>query len=73
MVAIRFSTPDEAAEGYMILARAGTVRTFRGEIYVCKESALSSLDSQNLHYEKVPLPASLNDVDALRDTPTTAL
>ncbi len=73
MVAIQFKSPDEAAEGYMILAHAGGVRTLRGEIYVCKESALSILESHNIPYERVPLPVDLNEVDALRDTPTTAL
>ena len=73
MVAIRFKTPDEAAEGYIILARAGGVRTLRGEIYVCKDSALSILESHDIPYERVPLPVDLNEMDTLRDTPTTAL
>ncbi len=46
----------------------------RGEIYVCNESSLAIiLEARNIAYEKVPLPVNLNGVDALRDTPTTAL
>lgn len=73
MVAIRFRSPEERARGFMLLARNGTVRTLRGEIYVCRESSLAVLDAQNISYEKVPLPVSLDEVDALRNTPTTAL
>lgn len=57
----------------MLLVRQGAVRALRGEIYVCKEGALASLEAHNIPYEKVPLPVNLNEVDALRDTPTTAL
>jgi hypothetical protein len=73
MVAIRFKTPDEAADGFMLLTRQGSVRTLPGEIYVCRESALGVLDAHNIPYERVSLPLSLNEVDALRDTPATAL
>ena len=57
----------------MLLLRQGRVRTLRGEIYVCQEYALKVLDAHEIPYEKVPLPVSLNEVDALRDTLTTAL
>ena len=57
----------------MLLARNGTVRTLRGEIYVCSERMLSMLDSCNIVYERVDLPAALNEVDTVRDTPTTSL
>lgn len=57
----------------MLLARTGRVRSLRGEIYGCQERALEVLDLHHLVYERVPLPAGLNKVDALRDTPTTAL
>ena len=73
VVAIRFKTPDQAADGFMLLTRQGKVRTLPGEIYVCRESALSVLDANDIPYEKIPLPLSLNEVDALRDTPTTVL
>jgi hypothetical protein len=73
MVAIRFTSPDEAAEGLMLLVRQGTVRALRGEIYVCKESALAALEAHQIPYEKVSLPINLNEVDTLRDTPTTVL
>ncbi len=73
MVAIRFKTADQAAEGFMLLIRQGKVRTLPGEVYVCRETALSVLDANKIPYEKVPLPLSLNEVDALRDTPTTVL
>jgi hypothetical protein len=57
----------------MLLARSGRVRTLRGEIYVCSEVSLGVLDAHKISYEKVPLPVDVNEVDALRDTPTTAL
>ncbi len=73
MVAIRFVSEDRAADGLMLLVRQGKVRALRGEIYVCKESALSVLETHHIQYEKVPLPVNLNEVDSLRDTPTTVL
>jgi|GEM_PF-1852752 len=68
MVAIRFETPEQRADGFMLLVRHGTVRTLRGEIYVCNESSLKVLDSHRIPYEKVPYPL-LNEVDTLRDFP----
>jgi len=73
MVAIRFTSPEQAADGLMVLVRQGTVRALRGEIYVCKESALAALERQQIPYERVPLPLDLNEVDTLRNTPTTVL
>ena len=73
MVAIRFTSAEQAADGLMLLVRQGTVRALRGEIYVCKESALSVLDNHQIRYEKVRLPLNLNEMDTLRDTPTTVL
>ena len=73
MVAIRFTSPEQAADGLMVLVRQGTLRVLRGEIYVCKDSALSILESHDIPYERVPLPVDLNEMDTLRDTPTTAL
>jgi hypothetical protein len=57
----------------MLLVRQGRVRTLRGEIYICKETYLSALDDRKIHYERIPLPVNLNEVDALRNTPTTVL
>ena len=73
MVAIRFKSPGERADGYMLLARSGRVRTLRGEIYVCTDATLAVLDAHKISYEKVPLPLNLNEVESLRDTPTSAL
>jgi hypothetical protein len=73
MVAIRFTSEEKAADGLMLLVREGRVRALRGEIYVCQEYALSVLDAHQIPYEKVPFPVSLNEVDTLRDTPTTVL
>lgn len=73
MVAIRFKTPEERASGFMLLARQGRVRTLRGEVYVCNESHLVALDDRKIHYERIPLPVNSNEVDALRNTPTTVL
>jgi hypothetical protein len=73
MVAIRFTSSEQAADGLMVLVRQGTVRALRGEIYICKESALAALDAQQIHYERLPLPLDLNEVDTLRNTPTTVL
>ena len=73
MVAIRFTSPEQAADGLMVLVRHGTVRALRGEIYVCRESALSALENYQIQYEKVPLPVNLSEMDTLRDTPTTVL
>jgi hypothetical protein len=73
MVAIRFPHPEERAEGFLLLARTGTVRTLRGEIYVCTERALEVLDSHKIAYTRLPPPVNQNEVDALRNTLTTAL
>ena len=73
MVAIRFTSPEQAADGLMVLVRQGTLRVLRGEIYVCKESALAALEAEQIPYERVPLPLDLNEVDTLRNTPTTVL
>jgi len=66
-------SPEQRADGYMFLARNGKVRTLRGEAYVCNENSLRVLDAHGISYEKVPLPVTVDEVDALRDTPTTAL
>lgn len=73
MVAIRFPSPEVRAKGFLLLARNGIVRTLRGEIYVCNEKALAVLDAHGISYTKVPLPVKQDEVDALRNTPTTAL
>ena len=73
MVAIRFPDPEQRAAGFLLLAQVGTVRTLRGEIYVCTEKALKVLDSNKISYTRVPSPVNQNEVDALRNTLTTAL
>jgi len=73
MVAIQFLHPEERAEGFLLLARAGTVRTLRGEIYLCAEKALEVLDSHKITYTRVPPPVNQNEVDTLRNTLTTAI
>jgi len=73
MVALRFHDPAQRAAGYLLLARVGTVRTLRGEIYICSDAALKVLDSNKIPYTKVPLPVNQDEVDALRNTLTTAL
>ncbi|MGH9434066.1 MAG: hypothetical protein ACRD3T_21260 [Terriglobia bacterium] len=73
MVAIRFKSPEERAEGFMALVRQGTVRTLRGEVFVFGESGLDVLDALNLAYERVPLDTTSDEVDALRNTPTVTL
>ncbi len=65
MVAIRFKVPQQRADGFMLLARNGSVRTLKNEIYVCNEKALQALDQHNILYEKVPLPVGLSGIDAL--------
>ena len=55
MVAIRFTSPEQAADGLMVLVRQGTVRALRGEIYVCKESALAALERQGFEGIVVPV------------------
>ena len=61
MVAIRFAHPEERAEGFLLLARTGTVRTLRGEIYVCPERALEVLDAHKLAYTRLPLLVNQNE------------
>ena len=73
MVAIRFPDPEDRAKGFLLLARAGRVRTLRGEIYLCSEKALEVLDSFGVPYTRVPPPVNPNEVDPLRNTLTTAL
>jgi hypothetical protein len=57
----------------MLLVRQGRVRTLCGETYVCQEYALKVLDAHQIPYQKVSLPLNLDEVDALRDTPSTVL
>ena len=45
MVAIRFKVSQQRADGFMLLARNGSVRTLKNEIYVCNEKALQALGS----------------------------
>jgi hypothetical protein len=73
MVAVRFPDPEQRATGFLLLARTGTVRTLRGEIYVCTERALEVLDSHKIAYTRLPPPVNQNEVDALRNTLTTAI
>ena len=73
MVAIRFPHPEDRAQGFLLLAGVGTVRTLRGEIYLCREKALEVLDSSHISYSRVSPPMNQNEVDALRNTLTTAL
>jgi hypothetical protein len=73
MVAIRFVHPEDRPKGFLLLARTGTVRTLRGEIYVCSEKALAALDSYEISYTRLPSPVNQNEVDALRNTLTTVL
>ena len=73
MVAVRFKSPAQAADGFMFLVRQGRVRTLCGETYVCEDYALKALDAQQIPYEKIPLPLNFNQADALRVTPTTVL
>ena len=61
MVTIRFLDPEQRATGFLLLARAGTVRTLRGEIYVCTEKALEVLDSNTISYTRVPPPVNQNE------------
>jgi hypothetical protein len=73
MVAIQFERKSQAAEGLMLLVQQGRVRALRGEIYICQEFALDALKAHQIEYKRVPLPVNLNEVDSLRDTPTTVL
>jgi hypothetical protein len=73
MVAIRFTRPENRAEGFLLLVRQGPVRALRGEIYICRDYALATLDQNRIAYERVALPLELNEMDSLRDTPTTVL
>jgi hypothetical protein len=73
MVAIRFPHPELRARGFLLLTEVGTVRTLRGEIYICTEKALEVLDSNKISYTRVPPPVNQNEVDALRNTLTTAV
>jgi hypothetical protein len=61
MVAICFPHPEQRARGFLLLARVGTVRTLRGEIYVCSEKALEVLDSHKIPYTRLPSPVNQDD------------
>jgi hypothetical protein len=61
MLAIRSAHPEERAKGFLLLARTGTVRTLRGDIYVCSEKALGILDSHEISYTKVPMPVNQDE------------
>jgi gamma-glutamylcyclotransferase (GGCT)/AIG2-like uncharacterized protein YtfP len=73
VVAVRFKSPEQRAEGFMALLRQGTVRTLRGEVYVVREGALAILDSLNIAYERLVLEAVSDELDAVRNTPTVTL
>ncbi len=73
MVAIHFTSPEQNADGFMLLVRQGRVRALRGEIYIVREESLAALDAAKIAYEKLPLPLSLEEVVVMRDTPTTKL
>ena len=68
MVAIRFTRPEQHAEGFMLLVRQGRVRAWRGEIYVVREGSLAVLEAHNISYERLPLPLQLSEADVERDT-----
>ena len=63
MVAIRFTSPEQAADGLMVLVRQGTLRVLRGEIYVCKESALAALEAEQALGRELPLMISMTLTD----------
>lgn len=67
MVAIRFAKPERRPDGFVLLVEQGPVRTFRGEVYVCNESALASLEEHKIQYERVPHPVISGAVDPSRD------
>jgi hypothetical protein len=73
VVAIRFTSEERAADGFMILVGEGRVRSLRGEIYICQERALAALDAQAIPDERIPLPLKLDEVDAIGGALTTAL
>lgn len=73
MVAIRFPHPEDRAQGFLLLAAVGTVRTLRGEVYLCTEKALEVLDSNHIPYSRVSPPINQNEVDSVRNTLTTAI
>jgi len=64
MVAVRFPRSEPRARGFLPVARSGTVRTLRGNIYVCDEVALGTLDLQGISYTRASLPAHQDEVDA---------
>jgi hypothetical protein len=61
MVALRFPDTEQRAAGFLLLARVGTVRTLRGEVYVCSENVLAVLDSREIVYTRLPPPVSQNE------------
>jgi len=73
MVAIRFTSEERAADGFLLLVRQGKVRGLRGEVFICRDEALAALDANGVPYERLPLPVELNEVDTLRNTLTTEL
>jgi len=72
MLAIRFESLEQGADGVMLLDHQERVRALRGEIPVCQEYALKVLEAHQIPYEKLPY-ANLNESDVLRDTPTSEL
>jgi len=56
MVAIRFITPEQRAEAFMLLVQQGRVRALRGEIYPVGEASLTVLEAHNISYERLSLP-----------------
>lgn len=73
MVAVRFKSPEQRAEGFMALLRQGTVRSLRGEVYVVREGALAALDTLNIAYERLAPETISDELDAVRNTPAVTL
>jgi hypothetical protein len=67
MVAIRLTVTEQRDEGFMLLVMHGPVRTFRGEIYVCRDSVLKVLDEHGIRYVRVPHPVISGEVDPRLD------
>jgi hypothetical protein len=72
MVAVRFLSSEDRARGFMLLVCHGTVRTLRNQTFIVREDSLAVLDQHNIKYKQV-LITDLDEVDALRNTPTTVL
>ncbi len=74
MVRIRFSSEDDEARGFYLLARKARVRGLPRGVYEIAKPCLALLDEHSVKYEVIPASKSnLDESQALRNPLTVEL